>query len=72
MYYNALERFCQVIVSNNPILCVVIGKEYFSTICAALYLKYRKIAKLTAICNAHELAGREVWAFVACILCGFG
>ena len=28
--------------------------------------------KLTAVSDAHELARREVWASVACILCGFG
>jgi hypothetical protein len=33
-----------------------IGKEYFSTICAALYLEHCHIAELAAISNAQELA----------------
>jgi hypothetical protein len=35
---------------------VVIGKEYFGAVCAALYLEHCHIAELAAVGNAYELA----------------
>jgi hypothetical protein len=69
MYYNVLKRLCQMVVSNNPVLSMVIGKEDFCAVSAAFYLKDSHVAELTAISNAQELAGREVGTFVACVLC---
>jgi len=58
---------CQLIVCRNPTLCRVIAQEYFSTICAALYVEDHHVAELSAGGHAQELAGRELRTPIACI-----
>jgi hypothetical protein len=72
MYYNRVLPFCQLIVSKDPILIVVIAEEYFGAVCAAFYLEDSLIAELSAVGNAQELTSCEVRTLVACQLCGFG
>ena len=72
MYYNSLERFCQMVVSNNPVLGMVIAKEDLCAVRAAFDLKDCCIAELAAIGNADELARCERWPVVACQLCRTG
>jgi len=51
---------------------MVICKEHFSTVSATFDWKDCCVAELAAVGNAYELTASERWAFVACILCGFG
>jgi hypothetical protein len=53
MYYKALSPFCQLVVRNNPTSSV--GKEYFSTICAALAQEDSHVADLSTVGDAQEL-----------------
>ena len=63
--YSKVLPVCQLIVCRNTTLCMVIGKEYFSTICTALDVEHHHIAELPAVGDAQELAGGELRAFVA-------
>jgi hypothetical protein len=63
--YSKVLPVCQLIVYRNTTICMVIGKEYFSTICTALDMKHHHVAELSAVRDAQELAGGELRAFVA-------
>jgi len=70
MYYNALEHFCQMVVCNNPILCMVICKEDLSAVHTAFDMVDCCIAELATISDAQEATARELRAFVARITSG--
>ena len=65
MYYTASKHFCQVVVSNNPVLSMVICEEDLCAISAAFDLKHCCVAELSAIGDADEATAGEVRTFVA-------
>ena len=45
-----------MVVSNNPVLSMVIREKDLCAVSAALYLEHRHVAELAAVGDAQELA----------------